>query len=841
MNRILRLSLAILLAAAALAAPAPAQEPPPSPSEHLGFEVGADRTLADYRQIRGYFETLAEASPRVALETVGRTTLGEEMVLAAISSEANLANLDRIREISARLADPRGLSDAAIDRLAAEGKAVLMVICNIHATEIGSSQMAMEWAHALATAEDAATRRRLDEVVVVLVPSANPDGQIMETEWYRRWLGTPWEGGRMPWLYHHYVGHDNNRDWFMLTQAETRALNRAMYHRWFPQIVVDEHQMGDEGPRMFVPPFSGPMDPDVHPLVFREIDGIGTAMALRLEQAGKAGVAYGYSYDAYWIGGTRNTPWWKNVVGVLTEIASADLATPKRIEPTELEGGRKGLVEYGPRINHPNPWTGGWWRLRDILDYGRIASDAALEWVAEHREDVLRNMAARARATVEAAAPGEAYRIPADQRDAPSARRLAALLAEHGAEVRVADDGDVWVPLAQPYARLLTELLEPQRYPETRLAPGGEPLRPYDVTAWTLPLMMGVEVERTTMPPDPETGRWEEADAGRAREAGSTDAPWHAVDRTSVEAARVVNAGLAKGRVWLGPERAWLDRAAAVAADSTAREAGVGLVPAEERPAGTRSLREPRIGIYQPWGGSMDEGWTRWVLETYGFEPAPLRAGEIRAGGLAGDFDAIVLPDIDEHVLETGRREHRQDEVRYVRELPPGYRGGLEEAGERALRDFVETGGTLIAFDSATDWVIGRFDIPVRNALAKVDREAFSAPGALLRTRVSDHPVTAGLPAELPVLLDDATAFETTPPGPELERWVLARYPADARDIRLSGWIRGAERLERRAAAVATTFGEGKLVLIGFRPQFRGQTHVTFPLLFNAVWWATER
>ena len=218
-----------------------------SPSEFLGFTVGADRTLADYRQIVSYFRALAANSPRVQVESLGKTTLGEDLILAVISSEANMRNLPRIKAIDKQLADPRGLTDAQIEALTREGKAVVLVTCNIHSSEIASSQMAMEWAYALATANDPETKRRLDNVVLLLIPSLNPDGQIMITDYYRKFLNTRYEGGRLPWLYHHYVGHDNNRDWYMLTQMETKEMSRAVYQEWFPQVWVDEHQMGTRG------------------------------------------------------------------------------------------------------------------------------------------------------------------------------------------------------------------------------------------------------------------------------------------------------------------------------------------------------------------------------------------------------------------------------------------------------------------------------------------------------------------------------------------------------------------------------------------------------------------
>ncbi|HEX8254804.1 MAG TPA: M14 metallopeptidase family protein [Thermoanaerobaculia bacterium] len=487
-----------LLVALALALPLTAQIP--SPSQFLKIDVGADKVLADYRQIRSYFDALDKASPRVDVEVLGKTVLGEEMFMAVISSEENIRNKAKLQQIAKQLADPRGLSDADVERLTRDGKTIVLVTCNIHATEIASSQMAMEWAHALATANDAETKRRLDNVVLLLVPSLNPDGQTMITDYYRKHVGTKYEGGRLPWLYHHYVGHDNNRDWYMLTQPETRAMSRAIYHQWNPQLFVDEHQMGSEGPRMFIPPFADPLDPDVHPLIWREVNMVGSNMALRLEQANKSGLIYGYSFDAYWIGGTRNTGWWKNITGLLLEVASARIASPVYIEPSELKGGSKGLVDYKATINHPNPWKGGWWRMRDIMDYERIASDALLELAANYRHDLLRNLVTRARAAIAYTEPRAAYRIPKEQRDWPTAQHLAWLMNEHNVEVRQAANGDYWIPLAQPYSKFVLEMLEPQRYPEVRLQPGKDILRPYDVATWTLPLQMGVRVERAPLP-----------------------------------------------------------------------------------------------------------------------------------------------------------------------------------------------------------------------------------------------------------------------------------------------------------------------------------------------------
>jgi len=745
-----------------------------TPTQFLGMEVGADRVLADYKQIVSYFRALDAASPRVQIEDLGRTTLGNDFIMAVISSEANMKNLPRIREIAKRLADPAGLSDGEVDALVREGKSIVLVTCNIHSTEIASSQMAMEWAYTLATANDDETKRRLDNVVLLLVPSLNPDGQIMVTDWYRKYLGTKYEGGRLPGLYHHYVGHDNNRDWFMLTQVETRAMSRAIYHEWYPQVFVDEHQMGIDGPRMFIPPFSDPVDPDVHPLIWREVNIIGSNMAFRLEQANKPGLIYGYAFDAYWLGGTRNTGWWKNITGLLLETASAKIASPARVESTELRGGTKGLVDYKATINHPHPWQGGVWRMRDIMDYERIASDALLETAADRRVDLQRDLATRARAAIASAKPGEAYRIPAAQHDRGTADKMIALLLEHGVAMRKLPNGDYWIPMAQPYAKFVTEMLEPQRYPEVRLQPGKEILRPYDVATWTLPLAMGVTVEHVT-----QTG---------------VSVP-HTEPVTSIKPS----------------------------ADSIARKLD-------------KLAKKPRVAIFNPWGGSIDEGWTRWLLDQYGLKPASLRPNEVKSP-LA--LDAFILPDLDKEAIATGTRKAEEGSMRYVDELPPEYRGGLGSAGAEALRTFVSEGGTLIALGHSSEYVIEQFNIPVRNALAKVKADDFSVPGSLVRINIAgDHPVTAGMPSETAAFIDAPIAFETTVPGSEMQRWVLASYPEEPRDILLSGWINGADKLTHKAAAVAVTYGKGRIVLFGFHPQHRGQTHATFPMLFNAITWS---
>ena len=818
----------------------------PAPSEFLKFEVGADRQLADYRQIASYFKALAATSGRLEFETLGKTTLGEEMFMAAISSEENLRNKTRYKDIARKLADPRGLSREQIDALAGEGKAIFLLTCNIHASEIGSSQMAMEWAYKLVTAQDPETKRRLNDVIVLLVPSLNPDGQIMITEWYRKYVGTKYEGGPMPYLYHHYVGHDNNRDWYMLTQVDTKNVNQMVYHDWFPQFWLDEHQMGYYGPRIYIPPNADPVAKLVNPLVHRGNNLVGADMGWRLEEAGKSGVIYNYSFDAYWPGGTRNTGWWKNMYGVLTEVASARIATPMQISPTELEGGAKGLVQYEQQINFPNPWPGGTWRLRDIMDYELIVSDAALETMSKYRHELLRGVATMAGEAVHSADAAEFWRIPlTDQRDPVTATRLAALMLEHGVEVRTASDNKSFlIPTAQPYGRFVDEMLGIQRYPEVRPAANSGILEPYDVAAWSLPLMMGVRAEKVKLSAQEQqsaatikTVTWP---SGGLVDNGS----YYSVPDAQNNVATLINAmHKLGGAVYISKSPNHAPLAIFAANPQLAENAAklhLRLEAISALPQGAAQLKPVRVAIYKPYFSSIDEGWTRFVLEQYGFAVKNIENKEVKAGSLNGKYDVIILPDTTRQIILEGRPSKEG----YFEEFPPEYTGGIGKDGVNALKDFVEKGGTLIALAHATELLTGEeFNLPVRNSAAGAEGRRgttpdFNIPGSLLRVYVdSNHPVGYGLPAEVSAFVDAPIAFQTSSPAPDVQRSVLAWYPNDAKDILVSGYAQGAEKLARKAAAVTFTKGKGKIVLFGFRVQHRAQTEGTFQLLFNAIYW----
>ncbi len=842
----------ILLLSVFLSSAAFTQQKIQSPSEFLGFRVGADRQLADYKQIVSYFRMLEKTSDRLQIENLGPTTLGNDLIMAAISSPENLKNKKKYQEIAHKLADPRGLSPSQIDALAEQGKVIVVVTGTIHSEEIGASQMFMEWAHDLVTAQDAETKKRLDSAILLLVPSLNPDGQIMVVDWYRKYLGTKYEGGDMPWLYHLYIGHDNNRDWYMLTQKETKAVNRAVYREWYPQIWLDEHQMGSSGPRMFVPPYAEPGTGTVPPIMWRGINQIGTLMAWRLEQQNKSGVIYNYAYDAYWPGATEGTAWWKNTFGLLTEMASANIATPVDLHPNELRGNRKGLMDYAVQTNYPNPWPGGRWRLRDIMDYERIASDALLETAVTFKRDYMLGVAAMANASIAAAKPDEYYRISSQGGDPARAARLAHLFREHGADVYVAKNGDFMVPIAQPLGRFLTELITKHRYPRVRPASGSGIISPYDITTWSLPLMMGLDVTRVSLPAaDAKALRPAKDDDWPAGGLSAPKAAMYALDHRPNDVSRFVNLALKKNMtVYIAQEgfAAGSEKYAAgtvlvepaAELDALARENHLSLKALPEKPTSKLTrMQGVRVGLYKPFNASIDEGWTRWLLEQYAFDLKSIENKRMSSGNLKNDFDVIVLPDESKDLIMEGKPKREEGELRYFEELPPEYAGGIGKDGVKALKDFVEKGGTLITLGVSGDLVTDEFNVPVRNALSKARSDDFLCPGSLLRARVdTSHPVNYGMPEEAALFQDEAVAYQTVLTGPAVQRTQLAWYPNEAEDVLLSGWIRGPERLQRLAAAVAVTQGDGRVVLLGFRPQHRAQTEGTFKMLFNAIHWA---
>ncbi|HET8550713.1 MAG TPA: M14 metallopeptidase family protein [Bryobacteraceae bacterium] len=734
---------------------------PPAPKEHLGYEPGADYKLANYNDIMGYFRKLEAASDRIRLAEFGRTSEGRPMYLAYISSPENLRRLDRWREISRRLALGQATPDEA-RALAREGKAIVWIDSGLHATEVAPAQHAPVLAHRMITDESEEIRRIRDRVILIQVPSINPDGLDMVVKWYRRNVGTPWETAPLPSLYQKYSGHDNNRDYFMMNLAETRHVSRQLFQEWFPQIVYNQHQAPAFPARIFVPPYADPLNPNIPAPVMEGINLIGAAMKERFARENKPGVLSYIQFDAWWNGGLRSVPAFHNMHGILTETALHAYATPREYRSEEFpDKFSNGALTREPSMFYQRPWMGGTWGVRDAIEYMLTADFAILDLAASRAPEFLLKAWEMAQANIETGKKQKpwGYAVAADQENAAE---IVSRLMLAGIEVQRAR-GRYILPAAQPFRPYLVDLMEPQKYPDTGR-------RPYDVAGWTLWMNMGVQVERLD------------------------DAPGGNLER-------VTDPPHEKTRFTIPPRR--------------------------------------RIALYQPSLPNMDTGWTQWLFDYYAVPHKLVPNQDIRRGELRATHDVIILASQPTNSILNGWRPGERVRRRRPGEaepLPhPEYTGGIGISGLAELDRFVREGGTLMTFDESCELPVQMFGLPLRklNTASNYDN-----PGSVIRITVdTEHPIGAGMPATTYAYSTDGQAWDITldhdfNKGERAVR-VVARYAA--KDVLASGWLTGEKVVAGKPLLVEARHGKGRVVLFGFRPQFRGQTFGTFRLIFNAM------
>ncbi len=823
----------------------------PSPEEFFGHAMGADRQLARWDRLVDYYRMLGEASDRIVVEEVGLSTLGNPFLVIYVSSPENLANRGEIQRMNDVLSDPRGHAQADVDYAIENSKVVFVQAYALHSTEVAASQSAAEIMYQFATRDDAEMELILDETLSIIVPGMNPDGINIVTDWYDQWVGTEYEAVGLPELYHHYIGHDNNRDAFMQNTVESQYVAQILFRDWVPQAFIDHHQMGAYTARIYLPPYAEPIRPDGDPLVWREMAWYGAHMAYKMDEhelEGAIGAAI-YSgwghFGFHWI-----TPF-HNIAGMLTESASARLATPLYVHPDQLGGSRQ-LPEYEMQTTFPNPWEGGWWRVRDIVDRQIVATFSPLEIAALNREMVLRNAYNKASRQT---ARGEeddtrAFIIPLDQHDPLTMQKMVNKLLLQGITIdratrefehegRVYDAGSYVVSLAQPKRGVIRWLLGKTYYPDNSYTRDrdGDPIRPYDMTTDNISEFMGVRVDPVGSPVvaalTPVTrmidssGTVSEGSAGYVLDGRLNDA-FEAVNRLFAAGASVSRAstdgdGYRRGDflVGTGVDLAFVRE--------VAEETGVDFMPLAGAPgSGTYPLSQQRIGLFQRYyGGNMDEGWTRWLLEDFEFPYSTIMDDEILRGDLHERWDVIILPNDSRDMMVDGRDDPAA--------APPDYRSGFGAAGVAALDEFVERGGMLVTFSQAGDFALQEFDVPVRNHVAGVWGNDFWAPGATLRIDVdTTHPLAFGMPERaLATFLAGGQVYETQSGARSSDVHRLATYPA--RDILESGWLLGEETIAGKAAIAVVDKGEGTVLMLGFRAQHRAQTHGTYKFFFNAL------
>jgi len=822
------------------------------PEVFFGFQLGADRKIARWDKIVNYFQLLEKESPRIKVINLGPTTMGQPFLLVIISSPENLARLDQLKAINQKISDPRGLEENEIKNLINEGKAIICQSMSLHATEIGGTQMAPELTYDLLSRNDEETIRILENVIFLLIPCFNPDGQIMVTDWYYQTLGTEYEGSSLPWLYHKYAGHDNNRDGDFLNLQESIYAAEILYREWKPQAYVDHHHMGSYGARLYIPPYCEPIRPHADPLLWRELSWYGAHMAYKLEEAGKTGIINNAMFPGWGHFGWHWITPFHNIAGMLTESASARLASPLYIHPDQLRGGSLQFPEYEAQTNFPNPWPGGWWRLRDIVEQKKISAWAVLDLAARHRETVLYNAYLKAKRQIERGLTEKprAFVVPAEQTDRLTTIKMINTLLQSGLEIQKAvtpitvngltyPAGSFLIPLSQPKRGLIINLLNRTLYPDNYWTrdQNGRPNRPYDLATHTMAEFMGVKVDPVDELPqgqlEPITepikvrGKIEAGPAGYRLDGRLNDS-YTAVSLlldNKTEVFRVDHKTAS-----LNPGDFLVPSAPLTLLQTISEKTGVDFLPLATFPEkGFHRVRRLRVGLYQRYyGGNMDEGWTRLILEKFSLPYLTVRDADLKSGQLLKKIDLLIIP-ADSTAMITGELP---DASRRFLNTPPEYRSGLGKEGVEKLKEFVGRGGILVCLGEASNFAVEKFNLNLKNVVAGLDSREFFCPGSTLKAEFNNqHPLAYGLPEQGLVLFYSSPAFEILPSENSEKYQVVVRYAE--RELLQSGWLIGEKHLSRKAAMIEVDYGQGQIILIGLRSQHRAQTHGTFKLLFN--------
>jgi thioredoxin-related protein len=676
-----------------------------SPKAYLGFNLGDDYCLANYQQLASYWSKLERESDRLKVVPIGVSAEGRPQLMGIVTSPANHRELARLQNIARRLARAEGVSEAEARRLSALGKAVVWIDGGLHATETLCAQMLMETLYQFVSGTDAETLRILDDVIILFV-HANPDGMDLVANWYMR---EPDPKKRtlagLPRLYQKYIGHDNNRDFYAGTQAETKNMSRVMYYEWFPQIVFNHHQAGPAGTVLFCPPFRDPHNYHLDPMVISGIDGVGAAMMQRFLAEGKPGATCrsGAPYSGWWNGGLRTTSTFHNMIGLLTETVG---------NPTPMEIPLLAAKQL-PKGDYLAPVRPQKWHFRQSVDYSVTSNKAVLDYASRNREHLLYNIwrmgkngiergsrdswtitpkvvaAAKAAGTSKggkgkssdfdrlfrdpANRDPRGYVIPANQPDFLTATKFVNALLETGVKVQRAATafvvagkkypaGSYVVPTAQAFRAHVLDQFEPQDYPNDFAYPGAAPTAPYDMAGWTLAYQMGVVFDRFL---DGFDGPFEEIQGPVLPPPARVDAVQGAVGfflgtRTN-DSFRAVNrllkageevrrlrepfvvdgAAHPPGMFFITHKPTTLPLLEKIAFELGTRFVGSPVAPGKEAVA----LQTVRVGLWDRYGGSMPSGWTRWLLEQFEFPFQVVFVPELDKGGLRDKFDVLIFVD----------------------------------------------------------------------------------------------------------------------------------------------------------------------------------------------------
>ncbi|MCK4922399.1 MAG: hypothetical protein KAS71_15205, partial [Bacteroidales bacterium] len=637
-----------------------------SPEEFFGFQMGEDRKLARWDEIVEYFYKVEKESDRLKVINMGPSSEGHPFLVMIFSSPDNLANLDKLQEINKAISDPRLVTEGSIDSYIENGKAVIFQSMSLHASEVGGTQMTPELTYDLLSRDDPETKRILDNVLFFMIPCMNPDGQVMITDWYSETVGTEYEGLRMPFLYHKYCGHDNNRDGDYLNLPESKYVAKAMFVDWVPQAYIDHHHMGSYGARFYVPPYCDPIRPYADPLVWREISWYGSHIAYKLEEQGFKGILNAAQFAGWGHFGWHWITPFHNIAGMLTESANVELATPIYIHPEQLKGNARMFPEYEAQSTFPNPWPGGWWRLRDIVEQKKSSAWSLLDFAAQNRETILNTAYLKARNQTERGATGDikTFVIPANQHDYLTSVKMINTLLLSGIEIKKANSdfmvdgmqyqkGSYVISLAQPKMGLIRNLLAETHYADNAWTrkENGTPINPYDLATHTMYEFMGVRVDAKGVKVEGDFTILGEQDIKKGMvEAGERG---YIIDGRQNNSFKAVNLLADKGinvkrldkhHNSYRPGDFIISKASKDEISKIATETGVDFNPLNNLPVdGIHDVNRGRLALFQRYdGGNMDEGWTRLCFEDFSFPYYSLMSTEVKKGDLNKKWDVIV-------------------------------------------------------------------------------------------------------------------------------------------------------------------------------------------------------
>jgi hypothetical protein len=826
-----------------------------SPEEHFGFQMGADYKLARWDKIVDYFYEVEKQSDRIKVINMGPSAEGHPFLVLIISSPQNLSNLDRLQWINKKITDPRGILEEEMQNYIEEGKAVVFQSMSLHASEVGGVQMTPELTYDLLTRNDTEAQRILDNVLFFMVPSLNPDGQVMITNWYNETVGTEYDGISMPYLYHKYSGHDNNRDGDYMNLQESKYMAKMMFVEWPAQAYIDHHHMGSYGARFYVPPYCDPIRPYADPLVWREISWYGAHIAYKLEEEGFKGILNAAQFAGWGHFGWHWITPFHNIAGMLTESAGVRLATPIYIHPEQLKAGSRMFPEYEAQSTFPNPWEGGWWRLRDIVEQKKSSAWSLLDLAARNKEMVLHTAYLKAKNQTERGVNSDVKTlvIPVTQHDYLTSVKMINTLLRSGIEIQKAKNdfvvkgkiykqGSYVISLAQPKMGLIRNLLTETHYMDNSWTrqEDGTPIRPYDLATHTMFEFMGVTVDALDTNVEGDFVILKDFDI--IKNEIVTANKGYVLDGRQNFSFQAVNLLLDKGIKIYRIDEAFMNyrpgdflikKSAATTLQMVSDKIGVEFIPLGDWPSdGIHQVNRGRIALFQRYnGGNMDEGWTRLCFENFSFDYHTLMINEIKEGKLKDKFDVIVIPS-DSYTSLTG--EYSANSRRIPEKAPEKYKSGIDEEGVKALEEFVESGGTLVAFDASYKFVVDKFGLKVRNILEGLSSNEFFCPGSTIKATFDNtDPLAYGMPDKGLVLFRQSAAFEIIPSKNNADYKTVVRY-AD-KDLLKSGWLIGEKKIAKKSAMISTGYGKGKIVLIGFRTQHRNQTDATFKLLFNTI------